>query len=216
MADGTTVDGGRLSTGIGPLDEHLDGGVPVGSLVAFKTPPSAQSELVLYTLAAQRETVYVSTTRNDQLVAETLSAVDVDADVADRRITYAPPDAALEVASDAVLDAPEGANVIVDTADILEGYDRHEYQRFLNRLLIHLRNAGGIAVFHCHEDDEPANRSLTEAMAELVIELHTHVDGATRETYLAVPKFRSGRALTDLIKIELTDEITVDTSRNIA
>jgi KaiC/GvpD/RAD55 family RecA-like ATPase len=215
MADGRAVGGRRLSTGIGPLDEHLDGGVPVGGMVAFKTPPSTQSELVLYTIAAQRETVYVSTTRNDQLVAESLAAVDVD--VGDVQVTYAPPDMALDIASDVALDAPEGANVIVDTADILEGYERHEYQRFLNRLLIHLRNTGGMAVFHCHESaDEPANRGLTEAMAELVLELHTEVDGATRETYLAVPKFRSGRALTDLIKIELTDEITVDTSRNIA
>ncbi|MFB6156518.1 MAG: RAD55 family ATPase [Haloferacaceae archaeon] len=215
MADGRTVGGRRLSTGVATLDDHLDGGVPVGSLVAFKSPSSMQSELLLYTIAAQRRTVYVSTTRNDQLVRGTLDAVSVD--VGDVQVTYAPPDTALEIASDAALDAPEGANVIVDTADILEGYERHEYQRFLNRLLIHLRNSGSIAVFHCHEDDdEPAHRGLTEAMAEIVLELHAEIDGASRETYLAVPKFRSGRALTDLIKIELTDEITVDTSRNIA
>jgi len=205
---------GRLSTGVGRLDRHLDGGVPAGSLVAYTAPAFAQGVVFLYELAAERETVYVSTTRNDQLVDETFEAIDIDA--GDVRTAYAPPDVALEVVSEEVLSAGDRTNVIVDTADVLETYDRHRYQEFLNRLLIHLRNTGSIAVFHCHRDDDaPANRRLTQAMAELVLELHVTRETDEIETQFAVPKFRSGRALTEMVKVEITDRVDVDTSRNI-
>jgi hypothetical protein len=52
-------------------------------------------------------------------------------------------------------------------------------------------------------------------MAELVLELHVTRETDEIETQFAVPKFRSGRALTEMVKVEITDRVDVDTSRNI-
>jgi hypothetical protein len=46
--------------------------------------------------------------------------------------------------------------------------------------------------------------------------LNIEVNGDRIENRLAVPKFRGGRALTDIIKLELAESVSIDTSRDIA
>ena len=53
-------------------------------------------------------------------------------------------------------------------------------------------------------------------MADAVFDLETSVRGTDLVTRLSVPKFRGGSALTETIKLELTDTVAVDTSRDIA
>ena len=53
-------------------------------------------------------------------------------------------------------------------------------------------------------------------MADVVFQLETTVEGDRIENRLAVPKFRGGRAMSDVIKLELSDEVDIDTSRDIA
>jgi len=204
-----------LRTGVRTIDRKLNGGIPAGGLVAYTADPATQSELFLYEVAAERETLYITTTRTEQLVEDTFDAIDID--VSDTTVRYVPPDASLDAVLDLVLEAQDSMTVIVDTADALERSDRLEYQRFLNRVLVHLKNIDGIAIFHCPDSEAPPeNRGVTTAMAEIVLDLSTDTSGAMVETRLAISKFRSGEALTETVKLSLTDRVRVDTSRDIA
>jgi hypothetical protein len=72
-------------------------------------------------------------------------------------------------------------------------------------------------VLHCLDGRSiPPLRDTTEHMADVVFRLTTNATGATVENRLAVPKFRGGRALTETLKLRLTDRVEVDTSRDIA
>jgi KaiC/GvpD/RAD55 family RecA-like ATPase len=73
------------------------------------------------------------------------------------------------------------------------------------------------AHLHCLDGHGvPELRDTTEHMADIVFELDTRVKGDRVENRLAVPKFRGGQALADVIKLELADEVEIDTSRDIA
>ena len=73
MSDDTTPSG-RLSTGVDLLDSGLGGGVPAGSLVAVSALPRAQSEPLLYAMAAANSTRYLSTLRPGEEVADALTS----------------------------------------------------------------------------------------------------------------------------------------------
>ena len=53
-------------------------------------------------------------------------------------------------------------------------------------------------------------------MADAVFRLETEISGDTVSNRLAVPKLRGGRALADTVKLQLTDSVAIDTSRDIA
>jgi hypothetical protein len=57
---------------------------------------------------------------------------------------------------------------------------------------------------------------MSEHMADVIFDLKTTVSGSEIENRLAVPKFRGGRALDETIKLQLTEQVTIDTSRDIA
>ncbi|ELZ34497.1 reca-superfamily ATPase possibly involved in signal transduction [Halogeometricum pallidum JCM 14848] len=204
----------RLTTGITVLDRELGGGIPAGSIVALLADPASQSELFLYELTAVRGTLYLTTVRSDQAVEDAIART--------RTRTGSPTvrdvggEAPLDVANKLVRDLPEGANLIVDIVDVLESNDPVRYRAFLNGLQTHMVNTGGLAVLHGMKGGEPANRRYTEHMADVVFDLRTTVDGAEIENRLAVPKFRGGRAPEETIKLRLSDQVAVDTSRDIA
>jgi hypothetical protein len=59
-------------------------------------------------------------------------------------------------------------------------------------------------------------RDSTEHFADVVFELKTTTQGDEVENKLAIPKFRGGRAPNDIIKLDLMEEVSIDTSRDIA
>ncbi|PSQ43765.1 transcriptional regulator [Halobacteriales archaeon QS_9_68_42] len=58
--------------------------------------------------------------------------------------------------------------------------------------------------------------ALPEESNLIVDPVDTLDEGDRIENRLAVPKFRGGRAMSDVIKLELSDEVEIDTSRDIA
>ncbi|MGM0590173.1 MAG: RAD55 family ATPase [Halobacteriota archaeon] len=206
---------GRLQTGISVLDRQLGGGIPAGSIVLLTAEPASQSELFLYELTSVRGTLYLTTVRSGQAVQDALdrsltrvgtpTVRDIDAD------------APLDHANRFVRDLPEGANLIIDVADVLERTDHARYQSFLNQLQTHMVNTGGLAVLHALKGPTPPeNRVLSQHMADVVFDLQTRVKGSEIENRLAVPKFRGGQALDETIKLRLAEGVTIDTSRDIA
>lgn len=206
---------GRLRTGIDVLDRKLDGGIPAGSIVAFCAPPASQSELLLYELTAARKTLYVTTRRSSQAVRDALDATNTT--VGTPTVRDVGGGEALDEANRLIRALPDGANLIVDPADVLEDRGPDRYAAFLNELQTNMINTGSLAVLHCLSGHAtPANRDLTKHMADVVFDLTTEVDGTDVENRLAVPKFRGGAALDETIKLKLADRVEIDTSRDIA
>lgn len=205
----------RLRTGIPVLDRELDGGIPDGSVVAFEDPPASQGELLLYQLTDARPTLYLSTDRSAEAVADAFERT--SAPTGDPAIRFVEGDAPLENVRRLIKQTSGAVNVVVDPADALERLDRNRYENFVNELQNHIRNTGGLAVLHCLKGSAvPDHRAITEHMADVVFDLDLAVSGTDVETRLAVPKFRGGRALHETIKLELAEQVEIDTSRDIA
>lgn len=205
----------RLSTGISVLDRQLEGGVPAGSIVALLASPASQSELFLYELTTTRGTLYLTTIRSDQAVRDGLDRV--QGAVGNPAVRDVGGDAPLDRANRLIRDLPEESNLIIDVVDELERQNRTRYRTFLNDLQNHMINTGSVAVLHGLTDGTvPQNRDMTKHMVDVIFDLRTEVDAGEIENRLAVPKFRGGRALEETIKLRLTEEVTIDTSRDIA
>ncbi len=205
----------RLNTGISALDRELEGGIPAGSIVALTAAPASQAELFLYELTAARGTLYLSLDRTSDAVSNSIeNAPTRTGNPTVRDVTG---DAPLDNASRLVAALPESSNLIVDPIDILERRDPARYRNFLNELQNHIYNTKGLAVLHCLDGRTvPQLRDTTEHMADVVFELETTIKGDRIENRLAIPKFRGGRALSEVIKLDLAATIEIDTSRDIA
>jgi len=206
---------GRLDTGIDVLDRKLDGGIPPGSIIAFTASPASQSELLLYQLTAARGSLYLTTQRSDQAVRDAIeSTAAPTGSPTVRDISGSEP---LDQANRLIRALPEGANLIIDPVDVLEQREQSRYRNFLNDLQNHMVNTGSLAILHCLDGGSPpSNRDTTQHMADIVFDLTTTVRGTDVENRLSVPKFRGGQALTETIKLEMQDQVDIDTSRDIA
>ncbi|WP_254841247.1 RAD55 family ATPase [Natronomonas marina] len=205
----------RLRTGIEVLDRKLDGGIPPGSVVVLAANPASQAELFLYELTATRGTLYLSLDRSGDFVSNSID--DAETKTGDPTVRDVTGEAPLDNAAKLVSALPEDSNLIIDPVDVLERQEPTRYRNFLNELQNHIYNTGGLALLHCLDGHSvPELRDTTEHMADIVFQLDTSVKGDRIENHLAVPKFRGGQALSDIIKLELSDEVDIDTSRDIA
>ncbi|MDQ2048995.1 transcriptional regulator [Natronolimnohabitans sp. A-GB9] len=206
---------GRLETGIDVLDRKLDGGLPPGCIVAYTADPASQSELLLYELTAARGTLYLTTERSDDAVRHAIDAS--PSAVGNPTVRHVTGDEPLEEATRLIGALPDGANLIVDTMDALERTDTDAYVDFLNDLKTQMLETGSIAVLHCLKGaGEPDNRTQTYHAADAVFDLRTATAGTELENHLTIPKFRGGGQPTEAIKLELVEEVAIDTSRDIA
>lgn len=207
----------QLSTGVGAIDAELDGGVPAGSVVALAAPPTTSSEMLLYELASARETLYVTTTRSADAVEAAFEAYPNDTGTP--VVTGVDRDVDFDELGRVVGRAHASANIVIDTADVLERTDREAYCAFLRDLGAHVRSIDGLAVLHCHRLPEaapPHGRRLTLGMADATFELERHAAETTIEHRLLVTKLRGGRALTTPITLDLDEGVSVDTTRDLA
>lgn len=205
----------RLRTGIEVLDRKLEGGIPAGSIVAFTASPASQAELFLYELTATRGTLYLSLNRTGDAVSSSIDQSPTN--TGDPTVRDVAGEAPLDNAAKLVSALPESSNLIVDPLDVLERQEGPRYRNFVNELQNHIYNTGSLALLHCLDgNDVPPLRDTTLHMADIVFNLETRVNGDRIENRLTVPKFRGGIAISDVIKLELAEEVAIDTSRDIA
>ncbi|MFB6084608.1 MAG: RAD55 family ATPase [Halorientalis sp.] len=214
MSDDVTPSG-RLSTGVDLLDRGLGGGVPAGSLVAVSALPRAQSEPLLYAMAAANATRYLSTLRPAEEVADALTtaahvgkaALDVDVRGVD---------------GDDVLDAPEeflggldaGSLVVLDPTTELEQGDRTRYREFLDTCKRALRMTDSVGLFHCHENTPSVlRRDMTLARADQVWDVRMDVVDRDVRTCLAVTKVRGGTPF-GLVELSFDEGVTATVERD--
>ena len=205
----------RLRTGIEVLDRKLEGGIPAGSMVALTAQPASQAELFLYELTATRGTLYISLDRTGDAVTSSIDRS--PAPTGDPTVRDVAGEAPLDNAAKLVSALPESSNLIVDPLDVLERQEPARFRNFMNELQNHIYNTGSLALLHClNGHDVPPLRDTTLHMADIVFDLKTIESGDTIENRLAVPKFRGGKSLNDIIKLELSEDVSIDTSRDIA
>jgi KaiC/GvpD/RAD55 family RecA-like ATPase len=206
----------RLRTGIDVLDRKLDGGIPAGSIVVLSAQPASQAELFLYELTATRGTLWLSLDRTAESVVASIEQT--PANTGDPTVRHISGEAPLDNAGKLVSALPETSNLIVDPLDVLEAQEPHSrFRAFMNDLQNHIVNTGSLAIVHCLDGrDVPPLRDTTEHFADVVFQLDTTTNGDEVENRLAIPKFRGGRAPNDIIKLNLVEEVSIDTSRDIA
>jgi KaiC/GvpD/RAD55 family RecA-like ATPase len=206
----------RLRTGIDVLDRKLDGGIPAGSIVTLSAHPASQAELFLYELTATRGTLWLSLDRTAESVVASIEQT--PANTGDPTVRHISGEAPLDNAGKLVSALPETSNLIVDPLDVLESQEPHSrFRAFMNDLQNHIVNTNSLGILHClNGRDVPPLRDTTEHFADVVFQLNTEIEGDEIANRLAIPKFRGGRAPNDVIKLDLVEEVSIDTSRDIA
>ncbi|GAB7093344.1 hypothetical protein JCM30237_04960 [Halolamina litorea] len=207
----------RLSTGVPEIDREIGGGIDPGSIVLVLAPPASQSEALLHATMRERRTRYVTTRRNENAVSETLGKV-LDGGAPGYSVKYAGLDEPLANVREAIALVEEEAGIVVDTVDPLERTgDPDSYVTFLNELKDALISTGSVGVLHAATSAERSPlRDVTESFGDLVLDVAVQRNGSQVEHVLSVPKFRAHDLPGETIKLELSSEVQVDTSRDIA
>lgn len=204
----------RITTGITYLDRQLNGGLPEGTITSIVSRPASQVNPLLYTFMKDRSWLYVTTYRSKNAVENELD----DLLWGDVRVEHVGVDRPVRNCHKILQKVDEPRHVIVDTMNPLEETDREaQYVGLLNGLKEYLLDTGTIALLHCTEHDKPPSaRGVTLTMADVVWELELVVEGNTVENRLTVPKYRCRKVVDEVIKLDLGQEVDVDTSKNIA
>lgn len=204
----------RVPTGVPAIDRQIGGGIPAGSILTFRADPASQVELFFERLTTQRETLYLTVDRPATAVSASLGGHEHAPDLSVRSIDG---DAPTVDTLRSLTSLPEDGVLIVDSVGPLERVEPGQYRAFLDELGSTVSQTNSVAVLHALKHDHaPAQRHRTEHVADVVFDLVTETRNGHVETRLLVPKFRGGRALREPTKVELTDRIAVDTSRDIA
>lgn len=205
-SDDGPANGPQLGTGVEPLDDALQGGVPAGSIVALEGAPAGRAEQLLYRLTETRGTLYTSTVRSEMQVRSAIGESLASAGSPTIRRVDGPD--RLAEARALVGELPDGANLIVDPVDVLEESDREEYVAFLETLAERVVETEGVAVLHAlRGQTEPAHRSLTEHVADVVLEVEETVDEDGRSTTVTVSKLRGVSGPSEPVELELPGDV---------
>ncbi len=208
----------RYATGLDPLDRRLNGGIPVGTMLAFVTPTRTQSELLLYQLASAQPTHYLSTTCPDE--TEFYDRLPGKIPAENIEYEYVEPATLLEAPGSVLADVTPETYVVVDAVNALErASTREAYLSVLNTISRLVRERDCVAVLHCLTDVEhteaPEWRQLTEKRADHVWEIRRQVSSQQITVQLLVAKARGDYAFTEPLPLLLTNRVQIDTSQRI-
>lgn len=204
----------RLETGIDNLDRALDGGVESGSIIAVFADPSEQCEPILEEMARKRRTLYITTARRAEDVKRTMRQQDMA--VGDSiGVQYVDPtESVIDDTLNLAKKPPKGTNIIIDTIDPIEKAGEERCIKFFQDLKEKVVAIDGLAIVFGMMPEASGNRRVTEKMADVVLELECNWTKDDKEVFLQMKKQRAGGSL-DPMKLEIGEEVKVDTSRDI-
>lgn len=206
----------KLRTGMETLDRELNGGIPAGSITVLEAQPGSQAHLFLHELTAVRGTLWLSFARTAEAVERSLE--ETPSPSGDCTVKYVSGTSPMDDAEKLLSAVPDGSNIIFDPINTLEqdGTSRR-YRRFLNELQTHLLDHDSIAIFFATRGTASVPlRDNSKYFADVVFELETVFNDDDIDNFLRVPKYRRGQCPTGVIKLELTSEVSIDISRDIA
>lgn len=203
-----------FSTGLNLLDREINGGFPPGSIVLLNAPAASQSEQFLYRFAQPRKTLYSTTVRSNHSVRDGIKRTRQDISIPTIEDHTESP---LNQVQKAVRRLEQNSTLIVDTVDEIEENEKTDYKYFLNNVQNEIMNTDSIVIFHGIKSRHSSqNRILTEQVADIVFELTQRKENRQMVTTLTVRKYRGGVIPEEPIKLDLTDGISIDPSRDIS
>lgn len=204
----------RISTRCDVLDHHLNGGLPSGAITSLVSSPASQCSPLFHGFLQEHSWLYLTTYRSETAVRDELDDL-LWEDVQVEHVGVERPVKRMHRVLESVDDE---RNVLVDTMNPLEATERRTaYVHLLNGLKDRLLETDSVALLHCTElETPPPLRETTLTVSDVVWELEQVVEGTQVENHLTIPKFRSMQTVGDVIKLELGEDVAVDTSKNIA
>jgi KaiC/GvpD/RAD55 family RecA-like ATPase len=216
--DDETIEDEKLSTGIEILDnpEYLDGGFPKGSVITLVANPIATAELFLYDLAEVRHTHYFTTARSADSVEKTIELMGRSSEGFEIVDLYSADDV-FDTAMSALEDVENEENVIFDTFSDIVRHDRGNEMLDLTYRVSH-ETESVTYLYMIKEDEETMtyDESRVPYSSDVVMKMLTGIEGEKVENRLAISKLRGHTPPPKTIKLNIGEEIVVDTSRDIA
>jgi len=208
----------RIPTGITELDRIIDGGFIKGSVIALVSPPDTQTEVLLEEISDHNPTVLFSTLRSEPAVTDSYEKHGVGVDD-EFRVKFVGGDNSFNKINQGV-DQIAGAvsTVIVDQMNPIEReYPYQKYAEKYREMVDSVTGTDTITILNCTQGEKPPTlRDLTLSLADVVVNISRGISGGDITIRLSVPKYRGGEALAETIKLEVSDSVAVDTSRDIA
>jgi len=208
----------KLSTGIEILDnpEYFDGGFAKGSVVTLVADPIATAELFMFDLAKTRKTTYFTTGRSEESVEMSLDLMGRSKENLEVVDLFSADDV-YKTAVNALRNVGREENIIFDNFSDVVQHDR--YDDILNETYRISHATDSITyLFMVKESD--ASLTYEEGRvpyaSDVVMKMMTGIEGEKVENRLAVSKMRGQTPPPKTVKLNIGEEIEVDTSRDIA
>lgn len=175
------------------------------------SPPASQCNPLFYSFLKDRAWLYLSIYRSEAAVERELEHTSAG----DVRAKHIGVDQPVKNMYHILEQIETDRHVIVDTINPLEAKGYSEYADLVNGLKDYLIDTDRIALSHCTTGTPPALREVTLTMADIVFKLE-FTDDVSTENRVTVPKYRCKEAVDEVIKLGLGQDVSVDTTRNIA
>lgn len=188
----------RFATGIPSLDTTIGGGIHAGSVIGVTATPDSRSELILHALTAtDRHTVYITTERSTEIILNQLRNSELTSSSSLAGLKHI--DDVIEISTNNPLEAleaqikslPRKSNLIIDSMDRLEQFDKETYISFMNSLHKYIGETGSIAMLHMLDRIETLpNRSITKQFVDILLELEAVDTNSTQQWQLSIATSR--------------------------
>lgn len=208
----------KLSTGIEILDnpEYFEGGFYKGSVVTIIADPIATAELFMFDLAKTRKTTYFTTGRSEESVEMSLELMGRSGENIEVVDLFSADDV-YKTAINALRNVGREENIIFDNFSDVVQHDR--YDEILNETYRISHTTDSITyLFMVKESDATLtyDEGRVPYASDVVMKMMTGIEGEKVENRLAVSKMRGQTPPPKTVKLNIGEEIEVDTSRDIA
>lgn len=208
----------KLSTGIEILDnpEYLEGGFPKGSVVTLLANPIATAELFMFDLASVRKTNYFTTSRSEEAVNQNLDIMKRSPDNFEV-VDLFEADDVFDTLMEGLENVGNEENIIIDTVSDLVDHNRFDDMLDVVYRVSHETDSVTY-LYMIKEDGETMTyeESRVPYLSDVVMRMMTGIEGENVENRLAISKLRGQTPPPKTIKLNIGEEIVVDTSRDIA
>lgn len=208
----------KLSTGIDILDnpEYLKGGFKKGSVVTLIANPIATAELFMFDLATTRATNYFTTSRSEEAMRRNLEVMERSPEEFEVVDLFSAEDV-FNTVVDGLEEVGREENIIIDTVSDLVRHDR--FEDLLDIIYTVSHETDSVTYLYMIKEDSDNmifEESRIPYLSDVVMKMTTGIEGEKIENRLAITKLRGQPPPEKTIKLIIGEEITVDTSRDIA